>query len=64
MSAHVLLILLNELGKIDKMQGLPSILSLFPCSAVGNVSGNRCEPDCRSRGLEFHPGPVPYFHGD
>ena len=29
MSAHVLLILLNELGKIDKMRGLPSILSLF-----------------------------------
>ena len=30
MSAHVLLILLNELGKGDKMRGLPSILSLFP----------------------------------
>ena len=29
MSAHVLLILLKELGKRDKMQGLPSILSLF-----------------------------------
>ena len=29
MSDHVLLILLNELGKRDKMQGLPSILSLF-----------------------------------
>ena len=29
MSAHVLLVLLNELGKIDKMGGLPSILSLF-----------------------------------
>ena len=29
MSAHVLLILLNELGKRDKMRGLPSILSLF-----------------------------------
>ena len=29
MSAHVLLILLNELGKGDKMQGLLSILSLF-----------------------------------
>ena len=27
--SHVLLILLNELGKRDKMQGLPSILSLF-----------------------------------
>ena len=29
MSAHVLLILSNELGKRDKMRGLPSILSLF-----------------------------------
>ena len=29
MSAHVLLILLDELKKRDKMRGLPSILSLF-----------------------------------
>ena len=29
MSAHVLLNLLNELGKKDKMRGLLSILSLF-----------------------------------
>ena len=29
MNAHVLLNLLNELGKRDKMRGLPSILSLF-----------------------------------
>ena len=29
MSVHVLLNLLNELEKRDKMQGLPSILSLF-----------------------------------
>ena len=29
MSAHVLLILLNELGKRDKMRGLSIILSLF-----------------------------------
>ena len=29
MSAHVLLNLLNELGKRDKMPGLPSILSPF-----------------------------------
>ena len=32
--------------------------------AVGNVSGNRCESNCRSRGREFDPGPVPYFRGD
>ena len=29
MSVHVLLILLNEFGKRDKMRGLPSMLSLF-----------------------------------
>ena len=29
MSAHVLLNLLDELGKSDKMRGLQSILSLF-----------------------------------
>ena len=29
MRAHVLLNLFNELGKREKMQGLPSILSLF-----------------------------------
>ena len=29
MSAHVLLNLLNELGKSDKMRGLPSSVSLF-----------------------------------
>ena len=35
-----------------------------PRSAVGNVSGNRCESDCRSRGRKFDPGPVLYFSGD
>ena len=35
-----------------------------PHRAVGNVSGNRCESDCRSRGWEFDPSPVPYFRGD
>ena len=35
-----------------------------PHSAVGNVSGYRCESDCRSRGRELDAGPVPYFRGD
>ena len=35
-----------------------------PRIAVGNVSGYRCVSDCRSRGREFDPGPVPYFRGD
>ena len=33
-------------------------------SAVGNMSGYRCVSDCRSRGREFDPGPVPYFRRD
>ena len=45
-----------KLGKICKNNG--------PRSAVGNVSGYRCVSDCRSRGREFDPGPVPYFRGD
>ena len=39
-------------------------IATFPHSAVGNMSGNRCEFDCRSRGREFDPSPVPYFCGD
>ena len=33
-------------------------------SAVVNASGYNCESDCRSRGREFNPGPVPCFRGD
>ena len=51
MTAHVLLILLNK-------------VRAGPRSAVGNMSGYRCVSDCRSRGREFDPGPVPYFRGD
>ena len=36
MSAHVLLNLLNEVGKRDKMRGLPSILSLFFATSLIN----------------------------
>ena len=35
-----------------------------PHSAAGNVCCNRCESDCRSRGVEFDPSPVQYFRGD
>ena len=35
-----------------------------PRSTVCNVSGNRCESDCRSRGRELNPSPVPFFRGD
>ena len=37
MSAHVLLNLLNVLGKRDKMRGLRSILSLFLTSLINSV---------------------------
>ena len=42
MSSHVLLNLSNELGKSDKMRGLPSILSLF-CNELNrfNKAGAR-----------------------
>ena len=40
MSAHVLLILLNELRKSDKMRGLPSILSLF-CNEFNKLNNTR-----------------------
>ena len=36
MRAYVLLNLLNELGKRDKMGGLPSILSLF-CNLINSI---------------------------
>ena len=40
MSAHVLLNLLDELGKRDKMRGLPSILSLF-CNEFDKFNNTR-----------------------
>ena len=42
MSAHVIMNFFNELGKRDKMRGLPSILSLF-CNKFNkfNNSGAR-----------------------
>ena len=53
-------------------RGIESCLLFYYCltnvfagqrSAVGYVSGYRCVSDCRSRGREFDPGLVPYFHG-
>ena len=40
MSAHVLLNLLNEFGKRDKMRGLSSILSLF-CNEFNKFNNTR-----------------------
>ena len=37
MSTHVLLILLNKLGKRDKMHGLLSILSFFATSVINSI---------------------------
>ena len=52
---------------VDVIFNLRTFSQVFltgPRSAVGNVSGYRCEADCRSRGYEIDPGPVPYFRGD
>ena len=40
MSAHVLLNLLNEFGKRDKMRGLPRILSFF-CNELNKFNNTR-----------------------
>ena len=37
MSAHVLLILLNKLGKRDKMRGLPSIYLFFATCLIKSI---------------------------
>ena len=37
MRTHVLLNLLNELGKRDKMRGLPSILCLFRNELINSI---------------------------
>ena len=42
MSAHDLLNLLNELGKRDKMRGLPNILSLF-CNEFNKFNNTRAQ---------------------
>ena len=42
MTAHALLNLLNEFGKRDKMQGLPSILSLF-CNEFNKFNNTRAQ---------------------
>ena len=42
MSGHVLLNLLNKLGKRDKMRGLPGILSLF-CNEFNKFYNTRAQ---------------------
>ena len=37
MSVHVLFNLSNELGKRDKMRGLPCILSFFATSLINSI---------------------------
>ena len=41
MSAYVLLNLLDELWKRDKLRGLPSILSLFFCNEFNKFNNTR-----------------------
>ena len=37
MSTHVLLKLLNELGKVDQMRGFPSIFFFFATSLINSI---------------------------
>ena len=41
-----------------------SVPSLAVSKNAHNSMRYRCVSDCRSRGREFDPGPVPYFRGD
>ena len=50
----MLLLIIMEACLYSKATGLRS--------AVGNMSGYRCESDCRSRGCEFDPGLVEIDH--
>ena len=57
----------NHFGVCDNKQMLDKWSrhkTTGPCSPVVNVSGYRYVSDCRSRGRQFDPGPVPYFRGD
>ena len=51
MSAHVLLNLLNELGKRNKMRGLPNILSLFATSLTNSI---KQEHECKILFIIWH----------
>ena len=53
--------LIHSFNTLRSLKAYYSIYMTGQRSAVGNVSGNRCESDCWSRGREFDPGPVPYF---
>ena len=53
MSAHVKLNLLNKLGKSDKMQGLPSILSLFHNQFNKSNNTGAGMLDCQAEEITF-----------
>ena len=45
---------------------LSLICETYTVSIQGHIAQSDCRymSDCRSRGCEFDPGLVPYFHGD
>ena len=67
---HILCQIIISNDRIDISQPCPELVieslgtSTRLGSAVGNVSDCRYLSDCRSRGPEFDPGPVPFFRGD
>ena len=56
MNAHVLLNLSNELRKVDKMRGLPSILSLFFATSLTNsiIQEHECNVLFITKTLKLH----------
>ena len=56
--------LVDTLTDKSKFHIWNTFFNLLPMIDEFFLIDDKCESDCRSRGLEFDPGPVPYFHGD
>ena len=66
----IIIIICMAREKMMMMMMIIIIIVIIICMALGRVAQSvRClatdaSLDCRSRGREFDPGLVPYFHGD
>ena len=56
--------LVDTLTDKSKFHIWNTFFNLLPMIDEFCLIDDKCKSDCRSRGLEFDPGPVPYFHGD
>ena len=61
---HTHLLFLKKIHAWEQMKVPLYLISSLRHVIAPVLLGNRCESDCRSRGHEFDPGPVPYFRGD